>query len=109
MMMKSAPHRLMPRRQPRLREQLLVPLAHHDAPAIERQFVGEVLRVTGAYDLRARIVAQTPRRKQTEAKCDFRWRGGTQIISRRIRPSRTAASFPAVTSTASSSQSACVG
>ena len=30
--------------------------------------------------------------KATEAKCDFRWRGGTSMISRRIRPSRTAAS-----------------
>jgi hypothetical protein len=27
-----------------------------------------------------------------EAKCDFRWRGGRLTISRRIWPSRTAAS-----------------
>jgi hypothetical protein len=30
--------------------------------------------------------------KATEARCDFRWRGGTLTISRWIRPSRTAAS-----------------
>ena len=33
-----------------------------------------------------------------DAKSDSRWRGGTQISSRRIRPSSTAASFPAMTS-----------
>jgi hypothetical protein len=36
--------------------------------------------------------------KATEARCDFKWRGGTLMISRRIRPSRTAASFPAISS-----------
>jgi hypothetical protein len=34
--------------------------------------------------------------KGIEAKCDFRWRGGTLTITRRIRPSRTAVSFPAI-------------
>jgi hypothetical protein len=37
--------------------------------------------------------------KATDANSDFRWRGGTQVIGRLIRPSRTAISFPAVTST----------
>src|SRR6516165_789397 len=36
--------------------------------------------------------------KATEARCDFRWRGGTLMISRRIRPSRTAANFAAMMS-----------
>src|SRR6516225_4061255 len=31
--------------------------------------------------------------KATEARCDFKWRGGTLMISRRIRPWYTAASF----------------
>ena len=81
----------MPRREPR-REEPLVPVAGDDAPAIARQFVGEVLPVAGAEDLRARVVPETPAGKATEAKCDFRWRGGTLMISRLIRPSRTAAS-----------------
>src|SRR6516162_10633692 len=69
-------------------------------PGVARQFVGEVLRVTDAEDLRARIMAQAPGRKGIEARCDFRWRGGTLMINnRRFRPSRTAASFPAMSST----------
>jgi hypothetical protein len=35
-------HRLTLRRQPR-REEPLIPVAHHDAPAVARQFVGKVL------------------------------------------------------------------
>jgi hypothetical protein len=34
--------------------------------------------------------------KATEARCDFKWRGGTLMNSRRIRPSRTAASFAGI-------------
>ena len=36
--------------------------------------------------------------KATEARCDFKWRGGTLTISRRICPSRITASFPAMSS-----------
>ena len=52
-------HRLMPRREPR-RKEPLVPVAGDDAPAIARQFVGEVLRVAGTDDLGARVVTQAP-------------------------------------------------
>jgi len=50
------------RREPG-REQLPVPVAGDDAPAVARQLVGEVLRVTDAEDLGARPVTETPRRK----------------------------------------------
>ena len=55
-------HRLMPRREPG-REEPLVPVAGDDAPAVARQFVGEVLGVADAEDLRARVVPETPGRK----------------------------------------------
>ena len=55
-------HRLMPRREPG-REAPLVPVTGDDAPAVARQFVGELLRIADAEDLRARIAAQTPRRE----------------------------------------------
>ena len=45
------------------RKELPVPVADEKMPAIARQFVGEILRITDAKDLRARIVAETPRRK----------------------------------------------
>ena len=52
----------MPRREPG-RKELLIPVAGDDMPAVARQFVGEVLRITGADDLRARVVPETPGRK----------------------------------------------
>src|SRR5208283_1882337 len=52
--------RLALRRQSR-REQLPVPVAGDDAPAVARQFVGELLGIADAEDLRARISAETPR------------------------------------------------
>ena len=52
------------RRQPGRRKQLPVPVAGNDAPAIARQFVGEVLRVAGAEELGARVVTQAPGRKR---------------------------------------------
>ena len=55
-------HRLMPRRQTG-RKEPLVPVAGDDMPAIARQFVGEVLGIAGADDLRARVVPETPGRK----------------------------------------------
>ena len=55
-------HRLMPRREPG-REEPLVPVAGEDAPAVARQFVGEILGVADAEDLRARLVPETPGRK----------------------------------------------
>src|SRR5206468_9000883 len=42
------------------REEALVPVAGEDAPAIARQFVGEVLGVADAEDLRTRLVAEAP-------------------------------------------------
>ena len=56
-------HGLTLRRQPRP-EQLLIPVAGDDAPAIARQFVGEVLRVAHTEDLGAWVVAETPGRKR---------------------------------------------
>jgi hypothetical protein len=50
------------RRQP-CREEPLVPVAGDDPPAVARQFIGEVLRVTDANDLPARVVPETPGRK----------------------------------------------
>ena len=51
------------RRQAR-REDPLVPGAGEDLPAIARQFVGEILRIADAEDLRRRVVPETPRRKR---------------------------------------------
>jgi len=42
------------------REHPAVAVAHHDAPAIARQFVGELLRIAGAQDLRRGLVTETP-------------------------------------------------
>jgi hypothetical protein len=55
-------YRLMPRRQPSW-EEPLVPVTGEDAPAVARQFVGEVLRVADTQDLRARVVPEIPGRK----------------------------------------------
>jgi hypothetical protein len=55
-------HRL-PLRRKTGREELPVPVAGEDVLAIARQFVGEVLRVTGADDLQAGFVPETPGRK----------------------------------------------
>jgi hypothetical protein len=56
-------HRLVPRRQS-CREDLPVPVAGDDAPAVARQFVGEFLRIADAEDLGAWIAPQTPRRER---------------------------------------------
>ena len=56
-------HRLALRRQPG-REDLAVPVAQDDPPAIARQFVGELLGIADAEHLRARIAAQAPGRKR---------------------------------------------
>ena len=45
------------------RENPAVPVAGDDVPAIARQFVGEILRIADAEDLRRGIVPQTPRRE----------------------------------------------
>jgi hypothetical protein len=45
------------------REDPAVPVAGDDMPAIARQFVGEILRIADAEDLRRGIMAQTPGRK----------------------------------------------
>ena len=55
-------HGLPLRREPR-RENPLVPVTGDDAPAVARQFVGELLRIADAEDLRAWIAAQTPSRE----------------------------------------------
>jgi hypothetical protein len=55
-------HRLPLRRKAGGKE-LPVPVAGDDLPAIARQFVGQVLRVTHAKQLGARVVAQAPGRK----------------------------------------------
>jgi hypothetical protein len=55
-------HRL-PLRGQAGREDMPVPAARDDAPAIARQLVGKLLRIADAEDLRARITAQTPRRE----------------------------------------------
>jgi hypothetical protein len=68
-------------------------------PAVARQFVGEVLRITGADDLRARVVPETPGRKgdrrQQRRKRKFALRrfghslGLDAIIVVRSRPETT--------------------
>ena len=45
------------------REDPAVPVAGDDMPAIARQFVGEVLRIADAEDLRRGIMPETPGRK----------------------------------------------
>ena len=52
-------HRLPFGREAR-REEPLVPVAGEDPPAVARQFVGELLRIADAEDLRRRIVPETP-------------------------------------------------
>ena len=67
------------------REEPLVPVAGDHPPAIPRQFVGQVPRLTNAQNL-ARIVSEATGRKGDRARCDFRWHGGRLTISRRNRP-----------------------
>ncbi len=55
-------HRLPRGREPR-RKDAAVPGAGDDAPAIARQFVGELLGIRGAQDLQARRVPEAPGRK----------------------------------------------
>ena len=55
--------RLMARRQAGRREEALVPVGGEDAAAVARQFVGEVLGIADADDLRTRVVPEAPRRK----------------------------------------------
>ncbi len=55
-------HRL-PLRREASREDLPIPVAGDDAPAIPRQLVCEVLGIADAEDLRARLVPETPGRK----------------------------------------------
>ena len=55
------------RRQAR-REDAAVPVAGDDPPAIARQFVGEVLRIADADDLRRRVAPETPRRKRNRGE-----------------------------------------
>src|SRR6202011_2220854 len=94
------------------RKEPLVPVAGEEAPAIARQFVGEVLApglrrrwtvaVKPGVTQRISVLGSWPRHqagKATEARCDFRCRGGRLTISRRIWPARTAASFAAISST----------
>ena len=80
------------------REDLPVPVAGDDMPAIARQFVGEVLRVADAEDLRRGSCPRHQAGKAIEASSDFRWRGGRLMTSRRILPSRNAVSFAAMIS-----------
>jgi hypothetical protein len=54
---------LMPRRETG-REEPLVPVARNDAPAVAREFVGEVLGIADTEDLGTRIMAQAPGRKR---------------------------------------------
>ena len=55
-------HRL-PLRREAGREEPAIPVAGDDPPAIARQLVGEVLRITDAQELGARVVAEAPGRK----------------------------------------------
>src|SRR5947208_3516585 len=45
------------------REYLPIPPARHDAAAIARELVGEILRIADAEDLCRRVVPETPGRK----------------------------------------------
>ena len=60
-------HRLMPRCQAG-RKEPLVPVAGDDAPAVARQFVGEVLGIADAEDLGARVEPETPGRKRNRGQ-----------------------------------------
>jgi hypothetical protein len=53
------------------REGTLVPVAHNDTPAIARELVGEILRVTDAEDLRAGLAPEAPGRKRDRAQQRF--------------------------------------
>ena len=53
------PHRLPLGREAR-RVEPLIPIGCQDPPAVARQFVGELLGIAGADDLRCRIVPETP-------------------------------------------------
>src|SRR6516162_11180382 len=77
----------------------LVPPAHDDAAAIARELVGEVLGVADAEDLRAGLTPEAPRRKRHRSQERFQVARWHLMISRRILPSNTAASFAVITST----------
>jgi hypothetical protein len=52
-------------------EGALIPVAGHDAPAVARQLVGEILRVADTEDLLARLTPETPGRKRHRAQQRF--------------------------------------
>jgi hypothetical protein len=54
---------MMPRREPGW-EEPLIPVSGEDAPAVARQFVGEVLCIADAEDPGARVMAQAPGRER---------------------------------------------
>jgi hypothetical protein len=64
-------HRGALRREAGRREELPVPAAGEDLPAIARQFVGEVLRIADAEDLRRRVVPEAPGRKRDRRQQRF--------------------------------------
>ena len=61
-------HRCALRREARPREDLPVPAAPDDVPAVAREFVGEVLRIADAEYLRRRLAPETPGRKRDRSQ-----------------------------------------
>ena len=86
------------RRQPG-REEKLVPVAGEDAAAIAREFVGEILGVADTEDLRTRVVAQAPGRKGDRGQVRLQMARRQADDQPADLPSRTAASFAAISST----------
>jgi len=83
-------------------EGVVVPLVGRLALRLRQRLLG-LQRVVDDDDVGTPVAIRQPcashqAGKAIEARCDFRWRGGTLMITRRLRPSRTAARFPATTS-----------
>jgi hypothetical protein len=85
-------HRLMPRRETR-REEPLVPVGGDNPPAVARQFVGEVLGIARTDNLRARVVAEKPRRAPpytARGNCGLRSDVKSQVPAETARVGRMA-------------------
>jgi hypothetical protein len=80
------------------REDPPVPVAGDDMPAIARQFVGEVLRIADAEDLRRRVVPETPGRKRDRGEQRFQVARRQVDYEAVIPPSRSALNFAMVVS-----------
>jgi hypothetical protein len=72
-------------------------VSRHDGATVARELVREFLPVGTLTIALAESWPSNQAGRAIEAASDFKWRGGTLMISRRMRPSRTACSLAAST------------